>query len=128
MANRVFIVCVLVASAGCSNKISGDLELNGKRLVIDSCRNGKIYNFRGVELVGQDGTRLRIAATQTGEGDVAVLPPGGTGKQVGPCGRFEISDQNSEINDVKNVEGSATLDCKLGDVTIKGTVTFGNCH
>jgi len=29
---------------------------------------------------------------------------------------------------MKNVEGKATLDCTSGDLVIKGSLTFSNCH
>jgi hypothetical protein len=70
--------------------------------------------------------RLRIAATQTGEANVVVMPAGAqVGKEVGRCGSFEVTDQHSTINHVKNVEGKATLDCADG-MAVKGHVTFSN--
>lgn len=120
---------VAVLWIGCSNKLSSDLDINGEKVKLTSCRNGMVYGFRGVELTAENGTRLRIAATPTGEADVVVMPSGSAkGDRLGNCGTFEIADQNSEVNDVKNVEGRATFDCKSTGFTVKGSSSFGNCH
>jgi len=115
--------------AGCSNQLSGDLEINGERVELTSCRNGIAYGFRGVELTAGTGTRVRIAVTATGEADVVVAPGGSDkGTRLGLCGAFTVADQRSEINGVKNVEGKATLDCKAAGFTVKGGASFSNCH
>jgi hypothetical protein len=114
---------------GCSNKLSSDLDINGEKIKLTSCRNGMAYGFRGVELTAENGTRLRIAATPTGEADVVVMPSGAAkGDRLGNCGTFEIADQSSEINSMKNVEGRATFDCKATGFTVKGSASFSNCH
>jgi hypothetical protein len=119
----------VVLWTGCSNQLSGNLEVNGEQLKLTACRNGSIYGFRGVELSAENGTRIRIAATQTGEADVVVMPRGSDkGTRIGTCGTFEVVDQNSTINSVKNVEGQATLDCKADGLALKGKASFGNCH
>jgi hypothetical protein len=114
---------------GCSNKLSSDLDLNGEKVTLTSCRNGLVYGFRGIELTAESGIRLRIAATPTGDADVVVMPSGSAkGERLGSCGTFELADQNSEINKVKNVEGRATFDCKVAGYALKGSASFGNCH
>jgi hypothetical protein len=125
---RAVMIVALVVS--CSNKLSGSVEINGEKLQVESCRNGVVHGFRGVELTGTSGVRLRIAATPSGEAEVFVIDAGATvGKQVpGKCGALQISDQNSTINDVKNVEGKATLDCTADGFTVKGEISFENCH
>ena len=49
------------------------------------------------------------------------------GEELGPCGRFTLERQNSRINGVHNVRGSAILQCK-GKTSIAGSVQFENCH
>lgn len=118
-----------LGSVACSSKLSGEIDLNGEKLAIDSCRNGVVYNFRGVELNAKNGVRLRIAATQTGEAYVVVVPKDATvGTEVGTCGTLSITDQSSKINDVTNVKGTARLECAAKGFTIKGDVSFENCH
>lgn len=115
--------------ASCSNELSGDLSVDGQPFALSSCRSGQVYGFVGVEVVSKDGAKLRMVQTPTGEAQAIYIAKGkSTGDEVGPCGAFQVSTQNSTINDVKNVEGSATLDCKAGGHTIKGSFTFSNCH
>ena len=125
------IVAVLVApSVACSNKLSGSVEVNGETLKIESCRNGAVHGYRGVELTASNGMRLRVGALPTGAAGVIVMPPGATvGTELGVgCGSLTISDQNSTVNNVKNVEGKAVLDCEAAGFKVKGQVTFANCH
>jgi len=127
---RAKTLCVAVLWwAGCSNQLSGDLEINGERVKLTSCRNGIVYGFRGVELTADSGMRVRIAATQTGEAEVVVAPAGSDkGTRLGLCGSFAVADQHSEINRVKNVEGKADLGCQAAGFTLKGGASFSNCH
>lgn len=123
------VIPLLLLAAACSNKLGGEVEVNGEKQTASSCRNGVIYGFRGVEISMRSGMRLRIAATQTGEARLVYMASGSTtGTDVGTCGTLAISDQNSTINDVKNVEGKATLDCATDGFTIKGELSFENCH
>jgi len=123
---------ILIALAACSNELGGDLSLDGTPFSPSSCRSGAVYGFRGVTLRGAGG-ELRIASTMTGEARVALFPAGAKAEaqaalDLGACGLFTISDQSSTINDVKNVEGKAQLECTAHGHTVKGTVTFSNCH
>lgn len=113
---------------GCTNKIEGNVTVDGKALSWKSCRSGRVYGFAGVELVAQSGERLRLVMTPTGH-NVAVYFKASTttGITLGQCGPFELQNQSSSVNKVTNVQGKATLDCK-GSVALKGVVTFENCH
>lgn len=131
MATRGWIgaLLLLLGAAACSNELGGDLTVNGTPFEAASCRNGVVYGYRGVEVTGKSGARIAIAATQARAARVVYLArEGERGLEVGDCGTFQIEDQNSTINDVKNVEGKATLDCTSGDLVIKGSVSFSNCH
>lgn len=123
------MVVAFVALLGCTNKLGGDLTLDGEKVEIESCRNGSIYGFRGVEVSAKSGARVRVAATPTGEAHVFVMPKGAdVGKELGACGSFQIADQKSTVNDVRNVEGKASLDCSANGIAVKGSFTFENCH
>jgi len=114
---------------GCSAKVSGEVEVNGQKVGVDYCRNGVVYGYRGVAVSLKNGDQLRISAMQTGEAWLVVMPKGeSTGAEVGKCGTLAVSDQSSTINDVRNVEGHAELDCETDGYKIKGTVKFENCH
>jgi hypothetical protein len=126
---RSLAIPLLLVAAACSNKLGGEVEVNGEKQTLSSCRNGVVYGFRGVEVSMRSGMRLRIAMTQTGEARLVYMPAGSeTGTDVGLCGVLSISDQNSTINSVRNVEGKVTLDCATDGFTVKGELSFENCH
>ncbi len=120
----------LWGSCFCSNKLSGNVEVNGEKVGFNSCRNGLVYGFRGVELSGSNGMKLRLGHSPTGEMGVIVFAKGeSVGKELRvPCGSLSLSDQNSTVNDVKNIQGKAVLDCTAEGYTLKGEVSFENCH
>lgn len=123
------LAVALAATTACSNKLSGSLDVDGKKFELDSCRSGQAFGFSGVELRSKAGDKLRLVQTPTGEGAVLLFPSGAsTGIELGKCGPFAVHQQNSTINDIKNVEGKATLDCAVNGHTVKGEVSFGNCH
>lgn len=123
------VVAFLALGAGCKAKLGGDLTVDGKPFTLDSCRSGQAFGFSGVDLLDPDGKKLRLVVNPNGTGAAIVFPPGATvGEEVGPCGPLTVTAQNSTINSIKNVEGSATLDCTRGAHAIKGSVTFENCH
>jgi len=129
MSARAMCIAAALLWAGCSNELSGNLEINGAPVKLTACRNGTVYGFRGVELTADNGIRVRVAATETGESSVVVMPSDAKiGVRIGTCGAFEVADQKSTINSVKNVEGSAAFDCKGDGFTLKGSAKFSNCH
>ena len=114
---------------GCSNELKGSLTIDDADFALESCRSGQVYGFVGVEVVSKEGAKLRVAQAPTGEAVAFVIPAGtSTGVEVGRCGSFHVSTQNSTINDVKNVEGEATLECEGSGHSIKGSFSFSNCH
>ena len=60
---RLLLPLVVLVVAACSNKLGGDLTINGEKATLSSCRSGAVYGFRGVELSIKGGTKLRVAAT-----------------------------------------------------------------
>lgn len=123
-------VPIVFANCVCSNKLGGDLQRNGEPFGASSCRSGAVYGYSGVEISGKEGWKLRLIQTPSGAGQVILFGPGAaTGTELGACAStLSVNQQNSTINDVKNVEGKATLDCAADGLTLKGTVTFENCH
>jgi len=120
---------LLLLVPACSNELKGDLILDGQAFELSSCRSGAIYGFVGVELVSKQGAKLRFAQTPTGEAVAFHIPDGeSTGVEIGMCGSFSVSQQNSTINDVKNVEGKGQMDCSAAGHTLKGSFKFSNCH
>ncbi len=128
LATGSVLVMALLLGA-CSNKLSGEVTVNGEKQTLSSCRSGRAYGYTGVSLVTSAGVRIAIASSQSGAGDVYVFPKDSKqGVYLGACGPFSVSDQNSTINDVKNVEGKAELDCQTDGFSLKGKVSFSNCH
>lgn len=125
----MLVVPFAFANCVCSNKLGGDLKINGEAFAPSGCRSGAVYGFGGVEVTGAGGRRLRVLQTPTGEAQVVMFASGATvGTDLGVCGQISVTDQNSTINDVKNVKGKATLKCAADGVTIEGSLTFENCH
>ena len=119
-------VCLLGASA-CTNEITASLELDGTPFQPTSCQSGERNNFMGVDLIEESGRMLRLANSPANQ-PIAIVMVDGTTTEIGPCGQMTVQRQNSTINDITNVEGNATVECEGKDHSVKGTVTFKNCH
>lgn len=120
---------IVFANCICSNKLGGDLKLNGQPFAASSCRNGAAFGFAGVEVRGRDGWRIRFVLQPTGEAAAIVFGPGSdTGASLGLCGPMKYSVQNSTVNNVKNVEGAIDAACAADGIELAGRLTFGNCH
>lgn len=125
---RLVPLAILLLGA-CSNELSGRLTVDGQPFVFDGCRSGRVFGFTGVVLEAADGRRVGIVQTPTGNPDVVVFAAGAeVGQKIPECGSFTVQNQNSTINDVRNVEGRAKLQCRGGGHEIEGEVTFANCH
>jgi hypothetical protein len=128
IARWIAIAGACATLAGCSNKLSGDVTIDGQPFEPASCRSGQVHGFLGVELTGEKGKRLRLVVTPTGEPEVILFAGESIGIRLGSCGSLTHEFQSSTINDVRNVKGSAQLDCESEGHTIKGTLSFENCH
>ncbi len=126
LLSLALLSCALFA---CSNELKGEVTVDGEAFVLDSCRSGQVYGYVGVEVVSKTGQKIKIAQLLSGESSVYYFPAGQpTGVELGACGPFQVVTQSSTINDIKNVEGEATLDCERGGHVLKGSFTFSNCH
>jgi hypothetical protein len=115
--------------AGCQSKLSSTVTLDGKPFSIESCRSGEASGFHGVDLIQSDGTKLRLVAMPNGQAAAHVFAPGAaTSIELGACGTFSVQRQNSRINNIHNVMGSANLSCTKDGRSVGGSVTFENCH
>ena len=129
MKTRTLLYVAALLTLGCKAKLSGDLTVDGKPFTAESCRSGQASGFSGVDLVDADGRKLRLVQIPNGTGAAILFPPGATvGDEVGGCGPLSVSTQSSTINNIRNVEGSATLECSNPKHSVKGAVTFENCH
>lgn len=119
----------LVVLGGCTAKLEGEITIDGKAEAVETCRSGQALGFRGVELTTASGNRVRAQATMTGDAEVALLAAGAqTGTAIPGCATLTVADQNSTINDIRNVAGVLTLACSSSTPSLVGTVKFANCH
>jgi hypothetical protein len=125
---RVLLLTAIIA-LGCSNKISGSLEVKGKTFKPTGCNNLARMSLRGVELEDEGYRRVRVVERADGGADVYWM---GTSTEKGEkfkdCATLSLKNQNSSVNKVTNVMGSVKLDCHKDDEEITGSVTFENCH
>lgn len=113
----------------CTAKMSSDITVGGEKFEPTECRSGQAFGFTGVQLTDKTGRRIRLAPNVDGTVSILFFDKGqDVGHQVPSCGTMQISQQNSEINGIKNVQGKATLGCTDGDTEIKGSISFENCH
>lgn len=111
---------------GCKNELTAELTVDGESFVPTSCQSGEHQNFMGVSLIDDSGDTLRLVQSPSNEPQAIWMSTETV--DFGTCGRLHVAKQSSEINNITNVEGTATLDCTAGEHTIKGTVAFKNCH
>lgn len=125
----LILFALALFGAGCTNKLEGNVTVDGKPFDLASCRSGQVYGFAGVELVSSAGDKLRLDITPASEAIAYYMPASApTGAKIGTCGAMTLETQNSTINDVRNVRGTANLDCSGGGHTVQGSLTFENCH
>ena len=88
------------------------------------------FSFSGIQLFEEGGRKLRLVQQTDGSVSVAIFVPGQTkGEMIGSdCGTIGIETQNSRINNIRNVKGSAVLSCAGGGHQIAGSIVFENCH
>lgn len=124
------LVAALALGCGCTSKVTGSVKLDGEPFVATECRSGAAFNFSGIQLADASGRKLRLVQRVDGGISAAVFAPGQAKGDMldGNCGTIEIQTQNSRINNIRNVEGRATLSCSGGGHTLDGTVEFENCH
>ena len=124
------LVALMISAAGCKSKLNSSLVLNGAPFVPTQCNSGQPQGFSGVDLIDATGTKLRLQTVPTGQAMVFVFPGGSpVGAPVAMCGTLAVERQNSQINNVYNVRGNATLpSCSNGAMTVSGTIQFENCH
>lgn len=126
---RTTHVLVLALAAACTNKLTGEVAVDGKPLAIKFCRSGAAGGFFGVDFVDVNGSKLRLVALPTGQASALLFPGGAaTAIELGACGVISIAQQNSSVNDIRNVMGKVTLACERAGHAVNGTLTFENCH
>lgn len=127
----VFGVVALAGAivAGCAAHMTSALTVDGNAFVPTSCTSGQRYGFQGVELVDEQGRRLRLARAFDGRFQSAYFPAGSpTADYVTDCGTLDVQGQTGTANGIRNVMGSASLRCKTVHHELVGGVSFDHCH
>lgn len=125
---RKYIFAFLVLT-GCQSKITGSIQIDGNPFSITSCRAGQATGFSGVDLLSKDGRKLRLVYDPSARAQAYLfLPDQHDGIELGMCGPFSIERQSSRINSIYNHRGNATLNCNNNGHSVRGNVTFENCH
>lgn len=115
--------------SACTAKITGDLQVDGAPFQVKDCRSGQAMGFSGILLIDGGGRQLRLLASGDGTMVAALFPPeAARGDSLGTCGTLAMQAQNSRINSIVNVQGTAALQCEAVGHKISGKITFANCH
>jgi hypothetical protein len=122
LLSATFLVCL----SACRAKLASTLQVDGKAFTPTECRSGQFNNFQGVDLINGSVT-LRLVQSPANKPS-AILIEGDTVTELGECGKMTSQQQNSEVNGIVNVQGSATLECKHEQRSLTGTISFQNCH
>jgi hypothetical protein len=116
-------------------ELEGTLQLSGARLgdasfAPSSCRSGQLSGFSGVELgaEGNPGLTVRLIKDPV-QGDLVAIQRSGQAPVVVKASdcesmRLEVVRTSTNINDVWNVEGSASFAC----AELRGELKFAGCH
>ncbi len=120
---------LLLALTACAAHVTSSLQVDGTAFVPTTCRSGQARGFAGVELADDQRRRLRLVQALDGTFQAVYFPPGHpVGQNLGSCGTLTLQNGIAVVNGIRNVEGSATLDCVGGSNTLKGSVSFEGCH
>ena len=116
-------------------ELEGSLKLSGERtgevsFTPTSCRSGQLSGFFGVELDAESSPGLTVRLVKDPvQGDLVAIQRAGQAPVVikpADCDsiRIDVTRTSTNINDVWNVEGSASLACK----ELRGELVFSGCH
>ncbi len=126
---KLLAIGVLLAAA-CTNKLGGDVQLDGVAWMPTHCRSGVAYGFSGVQFEDAGGRRLRVVADPvTNTVRVSLFAAGSTtGEDIGSCASLNQRPQSSNVNGIQNQQGSVTFSCDGVGHKLSGKLTFENCH
>lgn len=137
------LMVFLVGGKGCA-EVKGELTATGlaggdARFVPEVCQSGQHQSFFGVSLVRKVGGGAIVAIEDAVQGKVVkVNLPGPCGNA--PCPPLELRPDgcttldlvlertNTEVNDIRLLDGHLKLDCTVGTVHVQGAFEFSNCN
>jgi hypothetical protein len=123
---------VVGALLACKSKHTGTVTVDGAAFEITECRSGQANSppFEGVDFLDASRRRVRFLRMETGQVRAFLFAPGQlTGEMIGEgCGTMSVQQQNSEVNGIKNVNGSVAANCAAGGHSVVAGINFENCH
>ncbi len=144
---RVFIFIAFVFGSGCDpGEFNGELKATGDSFGNWTLKNGNCYSgnreeFFGLTAHGPEGSRTGLTLVKDQlRGWTAVIQNPSSCTDSGACTSLALSKNNCKIfnadveytgttyNDVREVEGSLQLKCRLADSTLVGHLRFVDCH
>lgn len=151
MPRFTLLLALVVSLSSCkafrTGTVEGKLEATGGEtwtLTKGECYSGQRENYFGVIGFGakESGIAVKIAKDPIKGWAAIVNIPETCASQVesGGCKarvltadgcdvlQAAVSRTNTTVNDIRVLEGSLQLDCKVDDVHLKGKLTFDNCH
>jgi hypothetical protein len=103
-----------------------DLTIDGAPFRLEKCTSGASQGFHGAELVGVDGTRVRLVAEVDGSSKVIVFRPfTERGVVLEGCSRVEMESRVSRY--ATHVRGRASVLCDDKGTRIEGTALLQTC-
>ena len=141
---RPTVVVALVLASGCSDPVSGELEIGWRDGAVETfapcdCASGEPLEFFGVDLWDDDDRFLRIVHFPIDGPALLYSEPGADIEsfRIHPedCRDFEgeLERTDTETNGVWEMRGSMTLDCTsptgddlVGHLEFRGCADFNN--
>jgi hypothetical protein len=102
-----------------------DLQVDGKPFALASCAPGAPDGFHGMELRGEDESRIRIVVEVDGTSKVVLFRPRAErGLILNDCSRADIKESGGRRSSVR---GRASIRCNADGVRVEGTVMIEQC-
>jgi hypothetical protein len=115
---------VAQAQQAAQSRIDGSLSVNAAPFSPTHCMSGQLAGFNGVDVLGVDGSRLRLVQEVDGSSTVIQMGTGATPVTMKACGKIDVQPSNITINGVRVMRGTAQLDCTSGQLHVAGNVSL----
>jgi hypothetical protein len=112
------------AQQAAQSKVDGSLTVNSSPFSVTHCTSGQLSGFNGVDVLGVDGSRLRLVEEVDGSETVIQMGTGAQPVTMKGCGKIDVEPSNVSVNGVRVLRGSAQMDCTEGALHVAGNVTF----
>ena len=109
-----------------TGQVSGSMTVNSAPYAPIRCGAGQASGFSGVDVFGNDGSRVRFVSEVDGTSSVIYFSPaaGGAGATMKGCATLNVRPTGVILNGVPQVSGNVQLDCKNDAVHLAGMIAF----